>query len=79
MKAITIISLIMVVAILLFVAKVSIHINPFKITFGRPLFAIGCVLIIIGMSCIQIDSERKGKKEVIEKLEKLTQHENNNN
>lgn len=78
MKSIVIL-LIALTLILFFVAQISIQLSPFKITFGRPLFAIGWVLIIVGISCIQIDSERKGKKEVIEKLEKLTQHENTKN
>jgi len=73
----TLITLALLILIMLFLAQVSIEFNPFKITFGRPYFAIGWILIIIGVAFIQIDSERKGRKEKLEEVIKQIKDENN--
>jgi len=61
----TIIQVIIIVIILFFLAQITISFSPFSIKFGRPLFAIGWVLICVGIGCIQLDSERKGRQDLI--------------
>jgi ABC-type nickel/cobalt efflux system permease component RcnA len=74
MKA-TIISLIAIAIILLFVARISIQFSPFKITFDRPWFAIGWILIVIGVAFIQIDSETKGYRKAYKEATEIVDQE----
>lgn len=77
MKA-TIISLIVIAIILLFVARISIQFSHFKISFDRPWFAIGWILIVIGVAFIQIDSETKGYRKAYKEATEIVDNEFSN-
>ena len=74
MKSIVIL-LIALTLILFFVAQISIQLSPFKITFGRPLFAIGLILIMIGVAFIQIDAETKGYRRAYKEATEIVNKE----
>ncbi|MEG1587197.1 MAG: hypothetical protein RR346_10000 [Bacteroidales bacterium] len=47
---------------LLWLAEVKITFNPFSVTFGNAGYVVGMILICIGVSVISISSERKAYK-----------------
>jgi hypothetical protein len=59
MIKITILSLIAIAAIL-FVAETKINFYPFKVSFGKPWFALGIALISFGVGFIRYQGYRDG-------------------
>ena len=64
--------IIIVLVVFFIIANVTISLNPFKITFEKPLTAIGWFLIIIGISFIigetRVHSEHKGYMRGVQEL-----------
>ena len=60
--------------VLFFAARTTVSLNPFKVRFESPYFAIGLFLMILGLSFIQHQSRKdgikEGHKQVIELIEK---------
>src|SRR5690606_24431698 len=65
----TLLTLIVVVGGLLYLAEPKITFSPFSIRFDSPYIAAGLFLLMLGIAFIQIHSEKVGKAEVIKTLE----------
>ena len=77
MKTTIIICFCLFMLLMLFTANTTIQFHPFKISFERPYFAIGCLLIIAGIYCINYDCERTAIKKIIKSIETINEKENN--
>jgi hypothetical protein len=69
------ITIVLITLAIFFLAQISIELHPLKISFGRPYFAIGWILIVIGIALIQIDSESKGYKKAYDEATKIVNTE----
>ena len=67
----TFFSTIIFVVFFLFLAKTTISFKPFKIQFSELLTATGYVLIILGISCIKIETKQNAIKETITKVNEI--------
>lgn len=54
------------IALLLYLSGISIKLNPLKITFNNGYFAIGVILIVIGIMFIQFQSNKDGFEKGVE-------------
>ena len=54
-----------------FIARTTVHFNPFSIKFGRPLYAVGALFLIIGMGTMNYASETKGYNDAVKDVIKL--------
>ena len=61
MKHLIFIAVLVVVFVLL--AKTSINFNPFKIAFKEPFFAIGWILVVIGVHLIVFETREIARHE----------------
>lgn len=67
----TFFSIIIFVVFFLFLAKTTMSFKPFKIQFSELLTATGYVLIILGISCIKIETKQNAIKETITNANKI--------
>lgn len=68
----TVITIILVVVAMLFIANTTIEIKPFKISFERPYVAIGFLFLFLGLALIQFQSDRDGYKRGLIKGAEIT-------
>lgn len=69
MKAL--IYLLVLIALFAFLANTSIEFKPFKISFASPYYAIGTLVIIIGMAFIKYQGEVDGIKKTMDKITEI--------
>lgn len=68
---------IFIILAFLYIAKISIQLNPFKLSFERPFFAVGWFLITVGILMIQYQSEKKGFRDCENKIIELLEEKSN--
>jgi FtsH-binding integral membrane protein len=76
MKSIIFFALVGVAAFLL-LAKPQVSFSPFSVRFEALGYAIGWLMIIVGVSLISYDSEKRARREVVEEISNVIQQINN--
>ncbi|PNP96423.1 hypothetical protein BFS16_00625 [Hoylesella timonensis] len=63
-----VLSIIVFVALMLFVGRTTISVSPFSIHMERPWIVVGIILLVLAIGAIQYDSYCKGSQKVRNEL-----------